>query len=471
MRIAREILGAAAAAVVIPTLAASPALGASYPLKKSADGRYLVDTRNVPTMIVGDSPQALMVNVSEAEADRYFADRQSFGFNTAWVNLLCTTYTGGRPDASTEDGVVPFTATLPGSDRYDLTTPNDAYFAHVDRILRLAASHGIQLLLDPIETGGFLPTLLDNGPDRARAYGQYLGHRYQGFDNILWMSGNDFQTWDAETNDEVVLAVAQGIQDNDARHLQTAELDFIDSSSLDDVRWTGVLGLNATYTYYPSYARLQRDYRRADFLPNFLVEANYEFEDLQGPVTTASILRKQEYWAMTSGATGQMYGNHYTWPFDPGWQAYLDTPGAFDMRTFVRFFASRPWQDLEPDDLRPIILSGRGEFASSGHVADNDYATAARTHDGRVVVIYTPVARTFTVDMSAMAGPSVARWYDPTRGTYRQVPGSPFPNAGTHDFTTPGPNGAGEDDWVLVFEVGRFTAPRVSRLGPAGSRK
>jgi hypothetical protein len=43
------------------------------------------------------------VNLSEAEADAFFADRQAAGFNLVWVNLLCATYTGGRADGSTCD--------------------------------------------------------------------------------------------------------------------------------------------------------------------------------------------------------------------------------------------------------------------------------------------------------------------------------------------------------------------------------
>ena len=42
-----------------------------------------------------------MVNLSEAEAEMFFADRSALGFNTVWINLLCATYTGGRADGST----------------------------------------------------------------------------------------------------------------------------------------------------------------------------------------------------------------------------------------------------------------------------------------------------------------------------------------------------------------------------------
>jgi hypothetical protein len=331
------LAGLELAGAVPPAATAPPA----YPVEKSANNRYLIDQAGVPYLMVGDAPQALVTNITEADAEMYFANRSVYGFNTLWVNLLCTTYTGGRPDGSTLDGVLPFTDTLPGTGSYDLSTPNEAYFAHMDRLLELAAAHGLQLLLDPIETGGWLTTMRDNGVTRCRNYGRYLGTRYRNVDNIIWMSGNDYQDWHDPQNDAVVSAVALGIRDNDDRHLHTVELDYLVSSSLDDPTWVPIIELNATYTYYPTYARLRFDYNRPNFLPTFMVEANYEFESLQGPVTTAPILRKQEYWTMTSGTTGQLYGNGYIWPFLNGWQDNLDTPGAVQMRILRGFFEPR----------------------------------------------------------------------------------------------------------------------------------
>ena len=449
----------------VPAAAGAPV----YPLKKSVDRRYLVDQTDAPYLMVGDSPQALIVNISEADAEMYFADRSARGFNTLWINLLCTTYTGGRPDGSAIDGTLPFTDTIPFTGSYDLETPNEAYFVHVDRILDLAANHALQVILDPIETGGWLSTMLDNGATRCRDYGRYLGNRYRSFDNIIWMSGNDFQGWRDPNNDAVVLAVALGILDCDTRHLHTTELDYLVSSSLDDTRWLSILGLNATYTYFPTYARLQYDYNRPYFLPNFMVEANYEFESLQGPTTTAPILRKQEYWAMTSGSTGQLYGNGYIWPFLNGWQDNLDTPGAIQMGYLRTFFEPRAWYSLIPDTSHVVVTDGYGTYSDAGHVADNDYLTAARTPDGTLVIIYTPIIRTFTVDLSELSAEAVTRWYDPSSGTYVAVLGSPFPNTGTHDFTPPGNNGGGDGGWVLVLETQppETEPPTVTLTSPA----
>ncbi len=110
------------------------------------------------------------------------------------------------------NGTLPFTNTIPSTSSYDLTTPNEAYFAYVDQIVRMAATNGIQVMLDPIETGGWLTTMLANGTTRCRTYGQYLGNRYKNFPNIIWISGNDFQNWSTATNDAVVTAVALGIR-------------------------------------------------------------------------------------------------------------------------------------------------------------------------------------------------------------------------------------------------------------------
>src|SRR5206468_392169 len=140
-----------------------------------------VDQHNRPFLIVGDSPQAMIGNLNVADAATYIANRKAAGFNALWVNLLCAKYTGCRSDGTTFDGIAPFTP--PG----DLSTPNPAYFARADEMIRLAASAGIVVFLDPIETGGWLGVLRTNGLAKARAYGKFLGTRYKSFGNIVWI--------------------------------------------------------------------------------------------------------------------------------------------------------------------------------------------------------------------------------------------------------------------------------------------
>jgi uncharacterized protein DUF4038/collagenase-like protein with putative collagen-binding domain/glucodextranase-like protein/HYR domain-containing protein len=433
-------------------LASSSSAAPAYPLQKSANGRYLVDQNNVPYLIVGDSPQALIVNLSTNDAETYLADRATNGFNTLWINVLCNQYTGGRVDGSTFDGILPFNNMVPSTSSYDLTTPNEAYFARVDQALTLAAQQGLLVMLDPIETGGWLNTILDNGTINCRAYGQYLGNRYKNFNNIIWLNGNDYQTnnWSNPAVDTVVQAVALGIQDNDTRHIQTIELNYQTSGSLDDNSWAPIISLNASYTYFPTYAQVLEDYNRTNFLPTFLVEANYEFEN---DWFYNSSGRRQEYWSLLSGACGQLYGNHFTWQFLPGWQTDLDTGGSTQMEYVTALFAPLRWYDLVPDQNHTLVTDGYGTFASTGSVNNSDYATAASTTDGVLAIVYMPTTRTITVDLSQLSGPVTAQWYDPSRGIYAPIAGSPFANDGLQDFIPTSTNADGDGDWVLVLDA------------------
>jgi chitodextrinase len=432
-----------------PPLSVTTASGSpgAYPLKVGPTGRYLVDQNGVPFLIHGDSPQALTVNLSEADADAFFADREAAGFNLVWVNLLCATYTGGRPDGSTYDGIVPFTSPD------DLSTPNEAFFTRVDHMLALAAQHGLVVLLDPAETGSYLAVLNANGTTKARDYGRYLGMRYRNVDNIIWMSGNDFQSWPNPGDDAVVQAVARGIHDTDDRHIHTVELDYSVSGSLDDPTWAPLIELNASYTYFPTYAQVLADYNRPDALPTFMVEANYEFEHNAADLGTPEILRRQAYWSLLSGAAGELYGNRWTWPFIDGWQDNLDTPGSAQMTLVKQLFAPRRWYDLIPDQTHVVVTGGNGTFADSGALGDNDYLTAARTPDGALVMAYMPTRRTITVDMSKLGGQAFASWYDPIDGTFSAISGSPFANTGSRNFAPPGDHADGTSDWALVLEA------------------
>lgn len=441
----------------------------AYPVKKSANGRYLVDQNNTPFLIAGDAPQSLTVNLSTTDAGTYFADRAAHAFNSVWINLICTTYTAGRADGSTFDGILPFTGFLSGGstlDFYDLSKPNEAFFSRCDQMITAAANNGLLVFLDPAETGGWLNCLLNNGPTACRAYGQFLGNRYANFKNIVWMSGNDFQGWSTASNDAVVTAVALGIKDKDPNHLHTVELDYDVSASTDDPHWVPIIGLNAAYTYFPTYAEVLSAYNVANGPPVFMVEANYEFENNTGgpSVTNAWVLRMQEYWTNLSGATGQIYGNHYTWTLPSDWASHLDTPGALQMPYLQSLFTSRAWYNLVPDQNHSVLTAGYGIFSSSGQVSTNDYATAARTPDGTLVMAYLPTQRTVTVALTQLSGMVTARWYDPSNGTFTAIAGSPFSNTGAQNFTPPGTNSEGSPDWVLVLEAtaGSPKAPSIA---------
>ena len=433
---------------------AAPAPSTAYPVKIGPTGRHLVDQQSVPFLILGDSPQAMIGKLSEADADLFLANRKSHGFNTVWINLLCVSGSQCKADGTTFDGIAPFTT---GNNllTYDVSTPNEGYFARADRMLQLAAKYDFLVILDPAETISWLRVLRSNGLAKARAYGRYLGTRYKDFPNLIWMSGNDFQSWRTTPSDvALVQEVALGIKETDPHHIHTVELDFFVSSSLDDSSWAPIISLNAAYTYFPTYAEVLHAYNQSADIPVFMVEANYEFQNNTGmDPSTPAILRRQEYWTALSGATGQLYGNGFTWGFSTGWENQLDTPGAVQFAHVKALFEPRAWYELVPDQGHTVVTAGYGTFSSTGSIGANDYVTAARTPNGKLVMAYVPSARTVTVDMSQLSGPVIARWFDPVVGTFTSIAGSPFANTGLSDFTTPGTHTDGAEDCVLILEV------------------
>lgn len=432
------------AAVVLGASALARA-DAAFPLKIGPTGRYLVDQNDKPFLIAGESPQAMMVNVSEKDADLFFANRRSHGFNTVWINLICDTYTGGRADGTTTDGLRPF------KNGFDFSEPQEDYFVRCDHIIQLAANHGLLVMLDPAETGGFLKAIQSNGLAKCREYGRYVGKRYARFDNILWFHGNDYNDHNAQ-NDALVTAIALGIKEVDPRHLHTIETEPEDGghTSLDDPRWEPIIGLSGAYSYGPVYVPIFRDYNRktAHRVPTFMIESSYEFEKLGGAqLGTPRQLRWEEYTSDLSGTTGQMYGNKYTWPFLSGWKEKLDTPGAVQMAYVTALFEPRAWYELVPDQDHQLVTQGWGKFG------EFNYASAARTPDGKLAIVYLPDKRTITVNLGKLAAPTTARWYDPSVGRFQAIPGSPFSDKGARAFSTPGANADGDADWVLVLEA------------------
>lgn len=445
----------------------------AFPLKASANNRYLVDQNNLPFLMIGDSPQSLVASLSPEDAARYMANRKKYGINTLWVSILCLPQIC-RNDASTIDGIVPFLQAG------DLSTPNPAYFRRVDEMINLAVTCDMAILLDPIETSGWLETLRANGPAKAFEYGEFLGSRYKTIPNIIWLHGNDFQSWRTASDDALVQAVARGIRSTAPNHLHTVELNYLTSGSLDDPSWVPLVDLDAAYTYRPTYAQVLTEYNRPNFKPVFMLEANYEFEALSNTDGgSTQNLRRQAYWTMLSGAAGQVYGSYFTWRLEPGWEVNLDTPGIVQLSYLKDLFLSRKWYDLIPDQDHELVVSGYDGFSGLigkisayaessawtsrlasrirkmtglGSIPSNNYATAARTSDNSLMIAYLPSLRTISVDLSKLPGPATARWFDPTSGEYIAAGNSLLAPSEKREFTPPGKNAAGDGDWVLIIE-------------------
>src|SRR5439155_12783534 len=99
---------------------------------------------------------------------------------------------------------------------------------------------------------------------------------------------------------------------------------------------------------------------------------------------------------------------------------------------------SRKWYNLIPDQSHPVLTAGYGTYTPGGNVSDSDYATAAKTPDGTLAVVYTPVRHTLTIALNNFSSRLTTRWYDPTANTFMAIPRSPFTKIGTEHFKTTG---------------------------------
>jgi hypothetical protein len=80
----------AGSAIVVLLFAwfAVPAQATTFPLKVSADGRFLTDQNNVPFRVQGDAPWDLLVTITSSEVDTYLANRAAKGFNALLIYLV-----------------------------------------------------------------------------------------------------------------------------------------------------------------------------------------------------------------------------------------------------------------------------------------------------------------------------------------------------------------------------------------------
>src|SRR5581483_7853147 len=166
------------------------------------------------------------------------------------------------------------------------------------------------------------------------SYGTYVGNRYKGFANILWVEGGDTDPSVSGIDPAYARAVATAIKAADPNHLHTVHSN--NGSSVLDV-WPSETWIDVSnvYTYpavvnrVPVYVKALAEYARPGAKPFFLIESTYENDKTYMP--SAQLVRQQAYEAVLNGGMGQNFGNDPVWYFRSGWQAALDSRGANDI--------------------------------------------------------------------------------------------------------------------------------------------
>lgn len=292
--------------------------------------------------------------------------------------------------------------------------------------------------------------------------------------------------------------VEAGLNPNAANHLHTSHFNRTKTTHDDYANYPSAtspdyflsdtgstqMDLDAVYTTQIVVPNSKRAYMRATIRPTFLSEAYYE-HSAKSPYNKPQDTRRQIYSVLLSGASGHVYGHRPLWCFGAttcpsgNWTTMLDDPGTRHMAFARNAFNSRQWYNLKPDfaqatGARFVVGGGLTSWSNETSLS---YIARARSADNKLAMAYLPYSCGLTattcasplsvkMDMAKLATPAsdrMARWYNPTNGSYQNICGTRLGmaacGAGSVTFTTPGGHsneavGAKTNDWLLVIDVG-----------------
>ncbi|HMN59365.1 MAG TPA: DUF4038 domain-containing protein [Anaerolinea sp.] len=155
-----------------------------------------------------------------------------------------------------------------------------------------------------------------------------------------------------------------------------------------------------------------------------------------GPITPL-VTRRQAWWAVMAGGF-YTYGQNQMWRMEPGWQAALDTPGAFQMGVMRSILERFPWWTLMPDQTLLDEGAGSGRTFNAG----------MRSPDRKLALVYLSCQCHALVRIDRIDAPRVrATWFNPVNGeqvpagefvTGNNLQGETFPRGTSQWFSVPG---------------------------------
>lgn len=415
-------------------------------------GRYLAWDDGTPFFYLGDTAWEIFHQLTREEMARYFAVRAGQGFTVVQGVALAEFEGVTTPNAY---GRLPLRMkeNLPDPEQPDTDGPY-SYWDHVDFAVDEAARQGLFIALLPT-WGDKFNRCWGKGPEiftqeNAYVYGRWIGRRYAGRENIIWMLGGDRAL--KEKHRRIVDAMARGIREADPHHLITFHPTGC-STSLDALPEADYLDFHAAQTGHDvsqCWATDEVMLRLAARGEKPFLDAEPRYEDHPACFDTglayfwqAKDVRNNLYWNLFSGACGHTYGNHCIWSmnktpseyFPFGWQDALFHEGAGQMQHGKNLRLKRDYFSFRPaPELLPENLSGMGHM------------TAGRGQG--YAYVYSPLGVPFTVCLASFAPQKGIRaaWFDPRTG--EETVFAVLPARGSSLFCPP----VQGQDWVLVLE-------------------
>jgi Protein of unknown function (DUF4038)/Putative collagen-binding domain of a collagenase len=452
----------------------------------SDDGRYLVDQTGAPIPLFtihqwnlvaragehdelgpGTTPQAVFQDYCRFVASKDFNAVLALAVSSDQGGVV-----GSPTDGRTWDGIKPWG---PGG----IGDLNEPYWQRVDQLVDACGAEGVTVILNLVSSYTLYPgtAFADLNTTNGGAYGTAIGNRYKDKPNIIYHFGTDY----FGTYEEQFAAIADAIQATGDTHLIALQ-NFPESNtrtSSPDGQPVGSFGNSRTisyddvYSYNASYVELERDWglTSPEIRPTVFMNGHYDQSGSDSQHYDWHVYADNLGWGLTTGSKGFYYQAEGIWKWEASSWADLQTlsflaDGGPWPSTVAWFEALNGWWNLVPDIGSSFITSSRGtplpQIPSGGKEYNaaspqNDYLTGAVTADGTLALLYTPVARTISIDGSRMASQYTASWIDPYDGS--RTPATP---SATSYTTPPSGNSGGDDNWYLALEADPAPAPSSS---------
>jgi hypothetical protein len=431
------------------------------PLRVSDNHRFLVTAEGRPFFWLADTAWQLIHDLNEAEMRRYFADRRDKGF-TVIQTVVLAEYRFEQPNAFGHFPIEPRRPDRP----LVKDGPDNDYWDDVERVLRLAAEHGLYVGL-LLTWGKYVTSDWQNGlvdgffnVANAEAYGRFIGSRFKDHPHIIWILGGD-KAAPTDAAKAIWRAMARGIAvgvsgaEDYAKVLMTYHTSGPGSTAwfLNDEPWLDFHALQSGHGRWAmNWMLVEHAYTMKPTLPVIDLESSYPGVRHGRPPTTATDddARRAAYWAVFAGAAGHTYGHHSIWqmhsPKYAGvggpkvyWYEALDAPSARQMGYLRRLMESRPFLTQRPD-LSLLAFEQSKPWEMCLALRGEGYAMA-----------YTPTGRVLEIQMGKVAGEKVrVSWFDPRTGESTAL--GVVENKGRRTFDPPGEEQPG-NDWVLILET------------------
>ena len=395
--------------------------GASGPIRIAENGRYFVDEQGKPFYFLADTQWELFRRYSLNDAKLILENRKSKGFTVIMV-MLTGVGPGTEPNLAGERPWI----------NNDPSSPNPAYFDHVNAVIKLARQNDLQLLIGIYhQTYGARMT-----PTNARPWTVWVTSRYRDTPNILWT----LYPKAIESSRPLITQLAAGIQDGDrGKHLLSIHPDPSPASSsfMHSEPWLSFNSIQVWKDLPLIYPMTLGDYKKLPAKPVTMLEGVYEKGEEYGFPISALLVRREAYYTCLAGGF-HGYGHNHLWRVRPAWRAALDDPGARQMTILKNLFTDLPeWWTLIPDQT---------VFNRGGNIQGDALNLAARSSTGQWLVCYLAGEPNVSINLSRITSgqKASAAWINPATGD--QLPIGTFPPSGARDFSRP----AGWDDAVLV---------------------